>query len=251
MSSNVLFYSNTLYLISKFCSSTALTQMKNTFDHSFITEFCLSQSQASTQKPTWQPWKKPGACFTVHELQLKQLWFRIPSRHLSDRSTTHFVAVKGDIAHYMKQGFCTFSLKCRNRITFCWLSCNRICCNSKKGRLLSHLSTYGLSFHHCCAGLSQFGGKIFWWKEQIKNWVCQLGSRTLPALCGLIQYSSSCSSFLAFAVPLRWDEKYIWELINGEVCLLFTSRFQFVVCWSLRQKKKKCPGQSRAFVSTH
>lgn len=129
--------SNLLYLIKILLKHSAATPMKNTFNHCFITEFC--HKARPLLKTHWQPWKKLGVSFTVHEIQpnLKYLWFSIPFGHLSGWSTIQSIAGKGDIGYYVKKGFCTFTLKCG--IFLSLLSWNRICCNWNKEGLLSHL----------------------------------------------------------------------------------------------------------------
>lgn len=81
--------------------------MKNTFDHFYAAEFCLSQSQTltenqltameKTEKKLQPSWNNYGSEF-------------LPAVWLTDQWL--FIAVKGDIAHYMKtKRLCTFPLK--------------------------------------------------------------------------------------------------------------------------------------------
>lgn len=127
--------SNLLFLIKILLKHSAATPMKNTFNHCFITEFCHKA------RPLLNTWKKLGVNFTVHEIQsnLKYLWFSIPFGHLSGWSTIQSIAGKGDIAHYVKKGFCTFTLKSGIFFFSSLLSWNRICCNLNIEGLLSHL----------------------------------------------------------------------------------------------------------------
>lgn len=71
------------------------TRMKNTFDQFFITEFCLLQIQTASENPlTLRKETRRELYRSWNTAKLKQLWCRIPSRRLSDRSMTHFSSVK-------------------------------------------------------------------------------------------------------------------------------------------------------------
>lgn len=159
------------------------TPMKNTFNNCFIAEFCLSQSQTYTQKPTdshardwmWalrymkysRSWNNWGSEF------LLGIWVTDQRITLSLLNETSPITWERDSVLLPSSGECWFTL--------CWLSCNRVCSNWNKEGLLSHSSKSMferilLSFRNGLfesVGLSQFDSKMFWWKEQFENWIEQ------------------------------------------------------------------------------